>query len=286
MISVIIPTYNRAHLIRDTINSVIDQTYKDWELIIVDDGSIDNTFEVVKPFLKDLRIKLVSRPKNRLGGGNAARNYGFELSKGKFIKWLDSDDLLAPNCLEKQVNILTKKNSGVVFCRSQFFFQNVTTGSKELGSNWNDGFILEGDIFVNFIMGRVRFSNNDGLWRQNLLPVKPYSENLKNSQEFHMISMMLSKNIKVELINEILVLIRTHSDQMANKRNYAEYAKNQILARFLVLKNLKDYKKNSILLYLIKSMFYYVFNQIKKGEFRFLFQNVNLIFRSIFTILK
>ena len=88
MISVITPTYNRADLISETIKSIINQSYKDWELILVDDGSTDNTLEVVETYLKDERISLYHRPQERPAGGNAARNYGFELSKGNYVKWL------------------------------------------------------------------------------------------------------------------------------------------------------------------------------------------------------
>src|SRR5680860_661515 len=110
LVSIIVPTFNRGDLIGETIQSIIDQTYDHWELIIVDDGSADNTMEVLQPFLKDERIKLVDRPKERAKGGNAARNYGFELAKGEYVKWLDSDDLLETDCLEKQFEVISKDN--------------------------------------------------------------------------------------------------------------------------------------------------------------------------------
>ena len=288
LISIIVPSYNRGALIGETIQSILSQTYDNWELIIVDDGSADNTMEVLQPFLKDERIKLVDRPKERAKGGNAARNYGFELAKGEYVKWLDSDDLLQTDCLEKQFEVITMDNADVVFCRSRFFSENLTTGKMELGPLWNQGFKKTGNILENFILGQLRFSNNDGLWKRNVLPDKPYSENLKNSQEFLMITMMLAKNIRVELIDEVLVLVRTHSDQMANKRDYSVYAKNQILARYLVLKELNknNIKNKKIFFYLIKSIYYYILVQIKKGEFKFLSKNIWLATKSLFIFLK
>lgn len=288
LLSIIIPSFNRGVLIGKTIQSVLSQTYDNWELIIVDDGSSDNTKEVVLSFLKDERLKFVDRPKEREKGGNAARNYGFEISKGEYVKWLDSDDLLEPDCLEKQLEVISKDNADVVFCRSKFFSENLTTGKIELGNLWNQGFQKSGNILENFILGKLRFSNNDGLWKKNVLPDKPYSENLKNSQEYLMITMMLAKNIRVELIDEVLVLIRTHSNQMANKRDYSVYAKNQILARYLVLKELNknNIKNKKLFFYLIKSIYYYILFQIKKCEFKYLSKNTWLATKSLFLFLK
>ena len=88
LVSIIIPTYNRAHLIGETLGSVLAQTYQNWECIVVDDGSTDNTEAVLATFTaKDSRFQYDQRPKDRLAGGNAARNYGFELSKGEYINW-------------------------------------------------------------------------------------------------------------------------------------------------------------------------------------------------------
>jgi glycosyltransferase involved in cell wall biosynthesis len=92
LVSIIIPTYNRAHLISETLDSVLAQTYKNWECIIVDDGSNDNTDEVVSEYVKkNNRFKFYHRPDEHLPGGNGARNYGFKMSKGEYVNWLDDD---------------------------------------------------------------------------------------------------------------------------------------------------------------------------------------------------
>lgn len=101
-VSVIIPTHNRAHLIGRSIQSVLNQTYKDFEIIVVDDGSTDNTREVIKEFQrKDKRIKCIRHEKNK--GGSAARNTGIKLARGEYIAFQDSDDEWLPEKLEKQM---------------------------------------------------------------------------------------------------------------------------------------------------------------------------------------
>ena len=91
-ISIIIPTYNRAELLKGTLDSVMKQTYEQWECIIVDDGSSDNTKQVVENYInKDSRFKYYERPPSLNKGANACRNYGFKQSKGSFVKWFDSE---------------------------------------------------------------------------------------------------------------------------------------------------------------------------------------------------
>ncbi|HEA29140.1 MAG TPA: glycosyltransferase family 2 protein [Leeuwenhoekiella sp.] len=109
LVSIIIPTYNRAHLIGQTLDSVLDQTYTHWECIVVDDGSNDYTDELLELYTeRDSRIKYHHRPADRLKGANACRNYGFELSKGAYIQWFDSDDLMLNSMLESRTSQLVK----------------------------------------------------------------------------------------------------------------------------------------------------------------------------------
>lgn len=94
MISVIIPLYNKAHTIVNTLNTVLNQTYHDFEVVIVNDGSTDNGVEVIKQNFNDLRIRIINQ-KN--AGVSAARNRGIQESRGKWISFLDADDEWMPN---------------------------------------------------------------------------------------------------------------------------------------------------------------------------------------------
>ena len=101
LVSIIMPSYNTAKFISDSINSVLSQTYSNWELIIVDDCSSDNTDEIVSPFLSDKRIKYLKNEKN--SGAAVSRNYALREAKGKWIAFLDSDDLWEKDKLQKQI---------------------------------------------------------------------------------------------------------------------------------------------------------------------------------------
>lgn len=285
LISVVIPSYNRASLIAQTIKSVQNQSYTNWELLIVDDGSTDNTFNVIEPYLKDDRITLHYRPKDRPAGGNAARNYGFELSKGEYIKWLDSDDLLDSECLKFQAEMINRKNADVVFCRSKLF----TSDKRDkitLGEFWHPFFPDDNEshekIFQDFILGKYRFSNNDGLWKKSFFNLPPYNETLKNSQEWLMITESLCERPDVRFLKDVLVYIRAHAEQMQSKRTYGSFANNQCRARYLAIKKLKIKKmgNNKIFIFLLKSQVYYQFEQIRKGSVRYFFQNLLFLLKS------
>ena len=103
LVSVVIPTYNRASLVTEAVRSVLAQTFSDLELIVIDDGSTDGTREALQEF--EGRLRYV-RKKNE--GAAAARNMGIDLAKGKYVAFLDSDDLWHPDKLEKQVRLLNE----------------------------------------------------------------------------------------------------------------------------------------------------------------------------------
>jgi glycosyltransferase involved in cell wall biosynthesis len=113
-VSVIIPTYNRAHLVDRAIQSVLNQTYHDFELIVVDDGSTDSTEEVVRS-IKDPRIRYTRHNQNR--GGSAARNSGIKMARGEYIAFQDSDDEWLPEKLDKQMRVFENAPAevGVVY---------------------------------------------------------------------------------------------------------------------------------------------------------------------------
>lgn len=112
VISCIIPTYNRAELLKCAIESTINQTFPSWELIIVDDGSIDSTEKVVSSYCK--KYDKIYYFKNPGKGGAAARNYGLRKSKGEYIAFLDDDDVNLPHRFESQLNAANKAGSAFI----------------------------------------------------------------------------------------------------------------------------------------------------------------------------
>lgn len=114
MISVIIPSYNRAETIRRSMDSVLNQSYRDIEVIVVDDCSTDGTLDVISGYT-DNRLRCVRHKQNC--GACAARNTGIEYARGEYIAFQDSDDEWFPDKLEKQIRALETSDSDIVFCR-------------------------------------------------------------------------------------------------------------------------------------------------------------------------
>ncbi|MBR3893353.1 MAG: glycosyltransferase family 2 protein [Alistipes sp.] len=115
LVSIITPCYNAEKFISETIESVIKQTYTEWEMIIVDDCSTDNSANIVKQYLcKDSRIKYFCTEKPS-GSPTLPRNIGIQNAKGRYIAFLDADDIFMPTKLQHQIECFTKDNIGIVF---------------------------------------------------------------------------------------------------------------------------------------------------------------------------
>ena len=127
LVSIIMPSYNTASFIAESIQSVLAQSYKDWELIIVDDCSPDNTDDVVRPYLSDERIKYLKNEKN--SGAAVSRNRALREAKGKWIAFLDSDDLWMPEKLEKQIRFMEKNG----YCFSYTNYAEIDTEDHRNG---------------------------------------------------------------------------------------------------------------------------------------------------------
>lgn len=115
LVSIITPSYNCSRFVAETIKSVQDQTYTNWEMIIVDDCSSDNSVELINGFVNnDQRIRLIEQKWN--GGPAVARNVAIENAVGRFIAFLDADDIWLPEKLEKQVEFIKAKKADLIYC--------------------------------------------------------------------------------------------------------------------------------------------------------------------------
>ncbi len=120
MVSIVVPVYNAADYIENTIKMVVSQTYKDWELILVDDGSKDNSTQIIEDIIKSQkkRIRLIKKKAN--AGAAEARNTGIDASSGRYIAFLDADDIWMPDKLEKQVAFMESTGAAFSFHSYEF----------------------------------------------------------------------------------------------------------------------------------------------------------------------
>lgn len=139
LVTIIIPTYNYAHLLVETLESVAAQTYTNWECLIVDDGSTDHTGVIVPNFIKQYKEYNFKYIKTDNAGTSAAKNAGLDKAKGELIQFLDADDLLSPDKLRLQVNLIQQQDCALVFSTSRFF--TVVAGEKIEQKKYPAGFL-------------------------------------------------------------------------------------------------------------------------------------------------
>jgi glycosyltransferase involved in cell wall biosynthesis len=234
-ISVIIPTYNRSHLIGKSIQSVLNQTYSNFELIVVDDGSTDGTGEVVKA-INDKRLKYILCNKNI--GAAAARNVGIRLAKGDFIAFQDDDDEWLPKKLEKQIEIIEKSSPevGVVYtalCRKKGN-KNIYIPSKS--KKTKKGNIHKSLLEGNFVSTQTIFVRRDCFEIAGM-----FDENLPRLQDWELV-IRLSKYYLFELIDEPLVLSYYTPQSISSNQKALVIALEIILS-----KHFEDLKLNNSL---------------------------------------
>lgn len=216
-VSVIIPTYNRAHIISETLDSILNQTYQNWECIIVDDGSNDDTENIINKYLKDdNRFKFYRRPDDRLKGANACRNYGIENSCGAYIMFLDSDDICESFCLEERAGIVANDFSIDLLVRdTAYFIDNV----KQLFSLNKDPETKNiENYFRMFLSYKIPWPIMACLYKKSSIRNCRFDENLRRFQDLSFNIRVLSqpKELKIHRDFKIDNYYRQDDEKVAN----------------------------------------------------------------------
>ena len=206
-VSVIIPTHNRARFLGAAISSVLNQTYADFELVVVDDGSRDETVEVVGKFHDD-RLRLIRHPEPR--GGAAARNTGIRNSTGPYVAFLDDDDEWYPNKLELQVDLMDRSppTTGVVYGGfEQFESQTGRIVERRMPSQ--RGNLWEALLKANPVSGTSLVM----VRRPCLEAVGGFDEELTSFQDFDL-WLRLAANCEFDFVPQVLYKYRLHNVQI------------------------------------------------------------------------
>ena len=234
MITIITPNFNKELFISETINSVFTQTYQDWELIIVDDGSTDNSIEVISSFVKkDSRIKLIQRarlPK----GGSTCRNIGLENSKGNYIIFLDSDDLLISTALENRLKEIQSNNS------LDFVVSVMGTFYIKIGDSKSNWIPPTNNHLTNFLSHNLPWQTMQPLWKKDfLLNINGFDEEFPRLQdvEMHTRSLMQNNvNFKILQDNEPDCFYRIDESRIVD--NYSEFINKWVGGSLLYLEKM------------------------------------------------
>lgn len=231
-VSVVIPTYNRAHLISRAIQSVLDQTYQDFEIIVVDDGSIDNTEEIIKSF-KDDRVIYIRHRENK--GPSAARNTGIKASKGEYIAFQDSDDEWFTEKLEKQIEVFDNCSPEVGVVYSGFF--RIESG-KKIYIPKSKVIQKEGNIHEELLKGNFIGTPSVLIKKKCFEKAKFFDENMPALEDWDL-WIEISKHYTFKYIN--IPLLDSYSTPNGVNTNQVSLAK---ALEILIINYLEDFKKN------------------------------------------
>lgn len=189
LISIIIPTYNRAYLIGKTLDSILAQTYYNWECMIIDDGSVDDTKLILQKYLdSDVRFQYYSRPENKIKGPSSCRNYGVKKSIGEYVIFLDSDDILEPFCLMQRIDFANNNDKFDFWV----FKMNILTDGKKTKSLYNEIPNKESEDVSfykkEFLKGNYPFTVTSPLWRADILTENEFDEKMIRLEDpdFHL----------------------------------------------------------------------------------------------------
>lgn len=209
MVSVVIPVFNREKLIRKAVNSILEQTYSDLELIVVDDGSTDRTKDILQT-INDKRLRYIYQ-KN--AGACAARNRGIFLAKGEYIAFHDSDDEWYREKLQRQLDMLHKVNADIIFCGFEKIFSDGTKSiipkRKEERFYSQKELIYESMVSTQTILGKAAAVKN----------IK-FDESMPRMQDYDFI-IRASEEYSIYYLNQVLVTVFEQPDSItAGKKQY------------------------------------------------------------------
>jgi glycosyltransferase involved in cell wall biosynthesis len=247
LLSIIIPAYNRADLIEETLESILGQTYTTWECILIDDCSTDDTFIVMKKFQKkDSRFKAFLRPIELNKGANSSRNYGFSKTKGKFIKWFDSDDIMLPNHLEIAYKIIASKDVDFVVTDLVNFNHN---NGAILDKPFNFDRINAVISAENFAHFKIGWTTVDFLGTREIVEKIAFNEYIVDGDEYNFFIKLLHQPFKGILTDEIVTHRRIHSEciTIKNRNNEVDFMLIKAGIKFQTAKDLISYN-NPVLL--------------------------------------
>ncbi len=256
LFSIIMPAFNASKTISSAINSVLNQTIQDWELIIVNDNSKDNTLDIIKKFsLDSKKIKLINLVFNV--GAATARNIAIKKSKGRFIAFLDSDDYWFPKKLEKQLDIFMK-GLGYPIVFSNFIMK------KNNSDNKSKEFIFEEEVNFKSIIKTNSIATSTAVYDTNIIS-KQYLPNLKQRHDWALWLKILKKNKKYYAfcVQEPLVAIIKNKESLSS---------NRLRSFYFNFKVLRLYSDSSFLFSLWRVCFNVIrvfFRRVKAGFFSF-----------------
>jgi glycosyltransferase involved in cell wall biosynthesis len=241
-VSIIIATYNRAHLIVKTLQSIKNQMHQKWECLIIDDGGTDNTLEEISHILKnDSRFQFLKRPDNYKKGIPGCRNYGIDIAKGHYIIFFDDDDIVHPQNLELCLEAFQMTNIDFCVYQKKAFFDKPNSINFQKETIHIDKQISKKDLSA-IITNKTSMASCTVMWNKGCFLNERFNESLMYAEEWECYPRIISNNKTGISLKNILYFNRKH----ANSNTGEFYTKVPIrvsskkLAIMLLVSNLSN----------------------------------------------
>jgi len=247
-ITIIMATYNRAHLIEETLMTIQNQTYSHWECLIIDDGGTDATADILAPILaKDTRFKYILRPDTYQKGLPGCRNVGLDLAKGDGVIFFDDDDIVHPLNLELCVSKLLTED--VSYCR---YIRKAFTGTFDYHFDMQKtvrSFYIEEMDFPKMITGELPFNSCAVMWKKECFKNIRFNESLMYAEEWECYTRILTSGVRGISIDKTLFFGRKHPISNTGEfwnndpvRRESKLEACRLVLEHLAVKNLLTYR--------------------------------------------
>ncbi len=256
LVSVVIPTFNRGWIIAEAVQSVLDQTYQPVEIIVVDDGSTDNTRDVLEPFMDQI---ILLKQENK--GVSAARNLGIQNTRGEFIAFLDSDDLWLPDKTACQIDFFKASPNAIICQTEEIWIRNGRRVNPKKKHKKPSGMIFEPSLHLclvspSAVMMRRRFFDIIGLFDESLAACEDYDLWLRTAVTY-----------PVFLIDRPCIVKRGgHSDQLSGMHSLDKF-RIQSIKKILSSGKLSETQKKEALTVLKKKEHIYHQGCLKRNKY-------------------
>lgn len=248
-ISIVIPVYNAAEFLPDLVDSILQQSYTNWEVIAVDDQSSDQSWAYLQQIAqKDARFSVFQRDDSRKKGANSCRNLGLEQAKGEWVLFFDADDCLHLNKLEEHSKQLQLGGLDFSVGLHENFTDTKTT-ARPMDAKGNNQLELSASHFV---QGKIFWITGDIVFRRSSIGTLRFNEALQSGQEYHFITGYLLQNPKGGYHPQAVLYRRLHADSIQGtiKRTSAAHAKARLIKHLAVFTSYSDQLDPAALQYL------------------------------------
>lgn len=274
-ISVVVPVYNTSEYLEQCISSIVQQTFKDIEIICVDDGSTDNSLNILKKFAsQDSRISIIHR-EYKSGSAAVPRNIGMSYAQGKYIIFLDSDDYFEQKMLEKMYNCAEEKNADLVMC-DNYVVSSLDGSIKNFEGELHHKYISQRDVFsYKDIPDRIFQISNAAIWHKLILREillnnqLQFQENVPVLDDIYFVNLLLVLSKRIYILDEKLIYYRKSrpGGQTTTIAKYKEsiYWAFKALNTYLIENNIYDKVKVSLQNWTLVTLEWW-FYSVKKRE--------------------